>query len=113
MGDDLSAELMRAALPRAVLTLLSVKPQHGYMMLEVLQSHGFGQIKGGTLYPLFRRLEEQGLVDHAWEHDVSGPGRKIFSLTPTGHTELKRSTAAWNRMNEILDRLRSGNQNPQ
>ncbi len=109
MVVDWTSELVRAALPRAVLTLLSVQQQHGYGMLELLRDHGFERIKGGTLYPLLRRLEEQGLIDHAWEHETSGPGRKVFTLTHLGHAELDRSVLAWNRMNDDLADLRATN----
>ncbi|BBE22212.1 PadR family transcriptional regulator [Arthrobacter sp. MN05-02] len=110
MTIDWVSELTRAALPRAILTVLSTQQQHGYAMLELLKRHGFERIKGGTLYPLLRRLEEQGLVGHSWEHDASGPGRKVFSLTLLGHEELERSTLAWNHMTDTLASLRTGHQ---
>lgn len=103
---DWQAELTRAALPQAVLTLLSVDRQHGYAMVEVLRAHGFAKLKGGTLYPLLRRLEEQGLIHHVWEHHDIGPGRKVFALTPMGEHELERAFAAWDRMGEELATLR-------
>jgi len=104
---DWLSELTRAALPQAVLALLSVERQHGYAMIESLRDHGFDRIKGGTLYPLLRRFEEQGLVDHVWEHDAAGPGRKVFALTAVGSKEFERSIAAWNRMNDTLSILRT------
>ncbi|TFC93364.1 MULTISPECIES: PadR family transcriptional regulator [Cryobacterium] len=104
---DWLAELTRAALPQAVLALLSVERRHGYAMIESLRDHGFDRIKGGTLYPLLRRFEEQGLVDHVWEHDAAGPGRKVFALTALGAKEFDRSIATWNRMNDALTILRT------
>ena len=112
MVIDWESELTRAALPRAVLTALSDRQQHGYAMLEHLRSYGFERTKGGTLYPLLRRLEEQGLVDHAWEHDSSGPGRKVFSLTLLGRQELERSVLAWDHMLTTLAGLQNGNGKP-
>lgn len=103
---DWLSELTRAALPQAVLAILSVERQHGYAMIEILRNHGFDRIKGGTLYPLLRRFEEQGLVDHVWEHEAAGPGRKVFALTARGKKEIDRSIATWNSMNDTLATLR-------
>ncbi|MDN6201037.1 MAG: PadR family transcriptional regulator [Micrococcaceae bacterium] len=104
---DWASELTRAALPQAVLALLKSGRRHGYAMIEVLRDHGFERLKGGTLYPLLRRLEEQGLVAHQWEQQDAGPGRKVFALTPLGTKELERGHLAWSHMTEKLAVLRT------
>jgi PadR family transcriptional regulator PadR len=86
---------------------------HGYAMIEVLRSGGFPRTQGGTLYPLVRRLEEQGLVSHVWQHDTAGPGRKQFAITDKGREELARAADAWQQMDEALSRIRtSRRENP-
>jgi PadR family transcriptional regulator PadR len=104
---DWNQELTRAALPQAVLAVLSHGESHGYAIAEVLRSHGFVRIKGGTLYPLLKRLEDQGLVGHTWQHDQAGPGRKQFALTEQGRHELERAALAWHQMDETLTRIRT------
>jgi PadR family transcriptional regulator PadR len=106
-GVDWHSELTRAALPRAVLAVLAVERQHGYALIDILKNHGFERIKGGTLYPLVKRLEDQGLVDHVWEHDDTGPGRKVFALTARGARELDRAMADWNQMSATLSGIRA------
>jgi PadR family transcriptional regulator PadR len=104
---DFDQELTRAALPQAVLGVLSQGESHGYAIAEVLRGHGFARIKGGTLYPLLKRLEDQGFVMHVWQHEQAGPGRKQFTLTDRGREELGRSTAAWQRMTQALSDIRT------
>lgn len=104
---DWSSDVTRAALPQAVLAVLRLEPRHGYAMIEVLQQRGFDRIKGGTLYPLLRRLEEQGLVEHQWDHHEAGPGRKVFTLTDLGAEELDGAAAAWLAMTTNLEHLRT------
>jgi len=108
--DDWNQELTRAALPQAVLAVLSHGESHGYAIAEFLRQHGFSRIKGGTLYPLLKRLEDQGLVEHAWQHDQSGPGRKQFTITEQGRKALENSAAAWQRINEALTEIRATRQ---
>jgi PadR family transcriptional regulator PadR len=88
-----------------VLGLLSIERAHGYALIENPQTHGFAHVKGGTLYPLLRRLEDQGFVRHVWQHSDSGPGRKVFSLTLQGLAELGNAQAAWRQMSAHLDGL--------
>lgn len=104
---DFDQELTRSALPQAVLAVLSHGESHGYAIAEVLRQHGFTRIKGGTLYPLLKRLEDQGLVEHTWQHDRAGPGRKQFTLTGQGRNELERSATAWRRMGQALTEIRT------
>ena len=107
---DFDHELTRSALPQAVLAVLDHGESHGYAIAEVLRHHGFTRIKGGTLYPLLKRLEDQGLVEHTWQHDQEGPGRKRFTLTGKGRNELERSTTAWRRMSQALAEIRTTRQ---
>ncbi|PNI09457.1 PadR family transcriptional regulator [Arthrobacter sp. AFG7.2] len=107
---DFDPELTRAALPQAVLAVLSHGESHGYAIAEVLRQHGFARIKGGTLYPLLKRLEDQGFVEHTWQHDQSGPGRKQFTLTQDGRDELGRMAEGWHRMGRALTELRTHRQ---
>jgi PadR family transcriptional regulator PadR len=110
--DDMEfdQELTRAALQQAVLGVLSHGERHGYAIAEVLRQHGFTRIQGGTLYPLLKRLEDQGFVEHAWQHDQAGPGRKQFTLTGRGRDELERSATAWQRMSQALTQIRTTRQ---
>jgi PadR family transcriptional regulator PadR len=108
--NDFNQELMRAALPQAVLAVLSLGQSHGYAIAEALRQHGFTRIKGGTLYPLLKRLEDQGLVKHSWQHDQPGPGRKQFALTEQGREELELSAATWRRMSQTLMDIRTTRQ---
>ncbi|WP_227468187.1 PadR family transcriptional regulator [Microbacterium sp. YJN-G] len=103
MTSGSRAEIDRAGLPLAVLSLLAVAPGHGYALIERLREQGFERIQGGTLYPLLRRLEERGLVHHEWLHEESGPGRKEFSITDAGLAELSAARREWARMGAIIN----------
>ena len=95
-------DLVRTALPQAVLSFLEHGPRHGYQLRDELRQAGFVNVKGGTLYPMLTRLEDQAFVDHRWQHDTAGPARKIYSLTTSGRVELERSRQAWQAMTDVL-----------
>src|SRR5262245_53460546 len=78
---NLELELRRGAIALAVLSQLR-KPQYGYSLRQALAEKGM-PIEEGTLYPLMRRLEEQGLLTSEWKTDVGSP-RRYYTLSAQG-----------------------------
>lgn len=105
MSIDWSSEVSRGALSHGVLAALAQRARHGYELVGVLRDAGFERLQGGTLYPLLRRMEGQGLVSHAWETPAAGPARKVFALSERGRSELQEARAAWDEMSRSLERL--------
>ena len=64
-------------------------------------------IEEGTLYPLLRRLEAQGLLKSEWRIE-DGPPRRYYSLNADGRKLFKRLTESWQGLNEAMDRLLKG-----
>ncbi|AKT51256.1 PadR family transcriptional regulator [Arsenicicoccus sp. oral taxon 190] len=89
------SEWLRGLLTLAVLRVLGDGPTYGYAIATTLEQHGFGAIKGGTLYPLLSRLEAAGHVTTEWCQGESGPGRKYFQLTAAGSAELDQQRTLW------------------
>ena len=65
--ENLRLELRRGCLVLAVLTALRSE-QYGYTLRKALAEHGMA-IDEGTLYPLLRRLESQGLLSSEWREE--------------------------------------------
>ena len=95
-------ELRRGVLVLAVLSRLQV-PQYGYSLKQALLEGGL-PVEEGTLYPLLRRLEAQGLLKSEWKIE-DGPPRRYYALNADGRKLLKRLTESWQGMNSAMDRL--------
>jgi PadR family transcriptional regulator, regulatory protein PadR len=86
----------RASLELTVLALVCRRgPTHGYDVARRLQVAGLGEIKGGSLYPVLSRLEDQRLVTSHWTPGTSGPGRKVVVATEAGHRALAARADEW------------------
>ena len=90
--NNLTSELKRGTLVLSVLSQLGTK-QYGYSLRESLADKGF-DIEQGTLYPLLRRLEEQGLLDSEWSITTSRP-RRYYIINSTGKQVLAALTEEW------------------
>lgn len=64
------------------------RPDYGYALLQRLTDHGF-PVDANTLYPLLRRLEDQGLLTSEWNTEESRP-RKFYRTSDEGESMLGR-----------------------
>lgn len=101
-------EWMRGLLETCVLGVIAGGPTYGYAIASALQGAGAGVVKGGTLYPLLSRLEAAGLVVVDWRAGESGPGRKYYSLSAAGRSELARQARLWEQFAAVTGRLITG-----
>jgi DNA-binding PadR family transcriptional regulator len=75
-----------------VLGELMTGPHHGYSLYEIIRRilGPFQRLSWGTLYPLFRRLEQQGLLTSEMAApsvpvaEGRGPQRKVYDITAKG-----------------------------
>jgi DNA-binding PadR family transcriptional regulator len=61
-------------------------------------------IEEGTLYPLLRRLEGQGLLESEWRV-TEGPPRRYYVLSGEGRRLYKKLAAVFWDLNETMGRL--------
>jgi PadR family transcriptional regulator, regulatory protein PadR len=100
--DKIAQELRRGVLILAVLSQLQ-EETHGYALISTLADHGLA-IDQGTLYPLLRRLEAQGLLESQWNTTGSRP-RRYYAITPSGVAVLGALRQDWRTLTAVMDRL--------
>ena len=104
-ASSLELELRRGVLVLAVLSRLR-SSQYGYSLRQALSQRGM-LIEEGTLYPLLRRLEKQGVLDSEWRIE-EGPPRRYYHLNTAGEALLAELTASWNSLVETMTDLLDG-----
>jgi DNA-binding PadR family transcriptional regulator len=92
MHEKLTQELRRGVLVLATLSQLK-EAKYGYALIDELSKRGL-EIDQGTLYPLLRRLEEQGLLESEWNVEGSRP-RRYYQINSTGEELLQVLTDDW------------------
>lgn len=105
--DKLELELRRGVVVLAALSQLRT-PRYGYELRQALADRGMA-IEEGTLYPLLRRLETQGVLKSEWKIE-DGPPRRYYALNADGRRLLKKLTESWQGMNAAMDRLLKGDE---
>src|ERR1700686_4103883 len=98
--ENLRLELRRGCLVLAVLAALR-REQYGYTLRKTLSEHGL-EIDEGTLYPLLRRLETQGLLVSEWREEDKR-NKRFYRLSHEGKLILKQLLAEWQSINASLN----------
>lgn len=76
---------------------------YGYTLKKELAGRGV-EIDEGTLYPLLRRLESQGLLLSEWREEDKR-NKRFYRLSPNGSDTLQRLQAEWQALNASMDRI--------
>ncbi len=103
--DQLRLELRRGVLVLAVLSQMDTA-RYGYSLIQRLAAQGL-DIEEGTLYPLLRRLEKQGLLESEWEVGETRP-RKYYRLSPVGREVLTTLCAEWDETVKVMRGILQG-----
>jgi DNA-binding PadR family transcriptional regulator len=102
--DSLVLEIRRGAIVLAVLSRLK-QDEYGYSLKRSLAEAGL-EIDEGTLYPLLRRLEGQGLLGSRWSLEEERP-RRYYRINAAGKEVLRGLTREWKALAGTIERLLS------
>jgi PadR family transcriptional regulator, regulatory protein PadR len=93
-------EMRRGLIVLAVLAQLE-EEQYGYSLIKRLSDKGL-EIDQGTLYPLLRRLETQGLLSSNWRVESDRP-RRYYVISVEGRKILPQLKQEWEGLVSIMD----------
>lgn len=106
MPEVIEIQLRKGVLGLCVLALLSRGNSYAYEIASRLsRAVGMGE---GTIYPLMRRMQGEGLVATYLEESPSGPPRKYYRLTDAGRESLAAQLAEWRGFTGSVEELLAG-----
>ncbi|MBU2610848.1 MAG: PadR family transcriptional regulator [Chloroflexi bacterium] len=95
-------ELRRGVIVLAVMSQLS-QEQYGYSLIKRLAESGL-EIDQGTLYPLLRRLESQGLLQSNWRVEADRP-RRYYVISQEGRQLLPQLKEEWTAIVSMMEKM--------
>lgn len=103
MAEAVQVQLKKGVLELCVLALLSRGDSYAYEIASQLaEGIGMGE---GTIYPLMRRMQTDGLVDTYLVESSSGPPRKYYRLTKSGRAAFEAQKAEWTAFARAVDAI--------
>ena len=102
-----SAFLVQGTLDMLILKTLQLEPLHGFGIATRIEqiSRGVFRVNPGSLFPAFRRLERDGLIESEWRETENNRRAKYYSLTAAGKSKLKAEQKEWGRQVAAITRI--------
>jgi PadR family transcriptional regulator PadR len=100
--ENVVLELRRGVIVLAALSQLGTE-QYGYSLLKQLSDLGL-EVDQGTLYPLLRRLESQGVLESVWKLEESRP-RRYYVISAEGKKLLPKLKKEWAGIVSVMDKM--------
>jgi PadR family transcriptional regulator, regulatory protein PadR len=104
---DKPTPLVQGTLDMLILKTLALEPLHGFGIAQRIEqiSRGVFQVNAGSLFPAFRRLERDGLVEPVWRATENNRRAKYYRLTASGRRKLGSETKEWSRQIAAITRI--------
>ena len=103
MPEAIEIQLKKGVLGLCVLALLSAEDNYAYEIASRLaRDIGMGE---GTIYPLMRRMQSEGLVETYLVESPSGPSRKYYKITDAGRRAYESQKAEWTEVARAVDAI--------
>jgi PadR family transcriptional regulator, regulatory protein PadR len=91
--EAIEIQLKKGVLALCVLALLERGDSYAYEIASrMAEAVDMGE---GTVYPLMRRMQSDGLVETYMVESASGPSRKYYRLTEAGRVSLDSQKTEW------------------
>ena len=103
----MNIQLKKGVLELCVLSLLKTDDRYGYELVNEISKNI--SISEGTIYPLLRRLKNEGYVQTYLEESSEGPPRKYYKLTEKGEQMREEFLDDWNAFIEGVNTIIGGN----
>ncbi len=100
--ENTKAQMRKGVLEYCILSILKDEDKYASEILAALKDAKMLVVEG-TIYPLLTRLKNAGLLNYRWEESTSGPPRKYYALTETGHLFLKELNGTWDELRNAVN----------
>ncbi|NPV02663.1 MAG: PadR family transcriptional regulator [Brevinematales bacterium] len=105
----MNVQLKKGALELCVLGQLSGRDLYGYNLVERITR--FIDISEGTVYPILRRLEKDGMVESYLKESTEGPARRYYRLNKQGNEHFQSLLADWKELSRGVEDILQGVEN--
>lgn len=99
----MNIQFKKGVLEICVLALLDKQDCYGYELVRAISDHI--AISEGSVYPLLRRLTQEGYFTTYLQESAEGPSRKYYHLTDSGRTYLYKLIEEWDQFTLEVNQL--------
>jgi len=107
MRSMLDRELKKGSAELLILSLVEVRPRHGYEISKLIEARSDGVLRFNvaSLYPLLYRLEKRGWIQGRWVEKAGQRRRRYYKLTREGRKVLAAQRSGWEAFVAAINRI--------
>ena len=99
----MDTQFKKGVLDLCVLSILKKKDHYGYELVQRISKDI--EITEGTLYPILRRLKNDGHLQTYLKESNEGPSRKYYYLTKSGEIKATELKVEWKNFEKKIDQI--------
>ena len=99
-GDTIHTQFKKGVLELLVLSIVRDKDIYGYELVEKVRE--IVDVNEGTIYPILKRLTNEGYFETYLEESSEGPTRKYYHITVLGRQHQEEVLEEWNLFSEKI-----------
>ena len=107
----MNTQFRKGAIEMCILALIERKNRYGYELVQAMAM--YMEINEGTVYPILRRLTQDGYVSTYLMESPHGPARKYYQVTTKGKKHLESLKTEWSSLTYIVGSILGGDENDQ
>jgi PadR family transcriptional regulator PadR len=111
MEVNMNPQYKKGVVELCVLSMLYRRDCYGYDVSESISKHI--DIADGTVYPILRKLKNDGMVTTYLSEESGGPPRKYYALTRLGNEEYLSAKTDWHNFIKSVERILDEDDNEQ
>ena len=89
----INTQFKKGVLELLVLVMVEKEDMYGYQLVEAVSK--IVDVNEGTIYPILKRLTNEGLFETYLEESSEGPVRKYYHITVAGKEKKKIQLEEW------------------
>ena len=103
-------EMLKGYIDIIILSMLCQEDLYGYELAKQVkeQTNDQFELKEGTLYLAFKRLEKNELIESYWGSESVGGRRKYYRLLPAGRVQINQRKKDWQAIKLMMDMFLEG-----
>lgn len=99
----MNSQFKKGIMELCVLSLVKSRDYYGYELVEEISKKV--DIAEGTIYPILRRLTQEGYFETYLQESSSGPPRKYYRISRLGKVAHANQLSEWKDFNRNINSL--------
>ncbi|MDX9731002.1 MAG: PadR family transcriptional regulator [Bdellovibrionales bacterium] len=99
----MNTQFHKGVVEMCVLALVAKEDRYGYELVSAISTRI--PISEGTIYPILRRLTQEGYFETYLVESNEGPPRKYYRMTKNGRTFTQSLVEQWTHFTESVEEI--------